>query len=122
MPTDHPENDSLTRDVAGLLQGLLDLPPHDPKRWQDTDGFTSPEDPTNADRAASVEPLVTLFSAEQYWGDIGTQDYHVQDMITHLLHYAHSQGWNLFDLLRYGVANFLAEAGPLPASEQSLNS
>lgn len=82
----------------------IDLPPHDPDRWQTTDGFDNSE-VTNVQRAAVADT----------YGDIHLQDESdFADCITNLLHLAHSLGHNPNEIQTSAIGNFYAEAGPLP--------
>ncbi len=82
----------------------IDLPPHDPNRHQTTDGFDDSE-MTNGTRAEHARNTIT--------GDFDDPS-DISDLITNLLHFAHSEGHDPNDIQSSALGNFYAEAGPLP--------
>lgn len=85
-----------------------DFPPHDPNRWQTTDNFDD-ETRTNGQRAAEGEQSLTGSQASRRH----EEDY--SDLITNILHLAHSEEHDPARIIRTATTNFQAEAGPLTA-------
>jgi hypothetical protein len=89
---------------------LNSLPPHDPARFQTTDGLDEP-DRTNGLRAEEAkEALLAIHGFSSYEQD---RDCSITDQITNLLHLAHAEGPDVRQTLETAVRNFLAEAGSL---------
>jgi hypothetical protein len=109
MPSDlkhYPEQEYLHQ----LLIHLGDLPPHDPTRFETTDGFENPSC-TNGDRASFAATALDAF--QQSCGtneDISTD---AGDLICDLLHLLHANQHDPRDVLRSGIQHFLCEAGKI---------
>jgi len=87
--------------------GLHSLPPHDPIRFQTTDGFDEP-DRTNGMRAEEAKAaLVAILGLSAYEKD---RDCSICDQITNLLHLAHAEGLNVTQTWEMALQNFCAEA------------
>lgn len=82
----------------------MPLPSHDPFRCTTTDGISDPA-MSNGNRASLAHCNI---SAPLHTSD----DY--ADIISNLLHLAHSKGHDPEAILRTATTNFLAESGPLP--------
>lgn len=81
----------------------INLPPHDPNRSATTDDFGNPE-MTNGKRAelAMTYGATHLQTEEEF-----------SDLITNLLHLAHSLGLDPNEIQTDALGSFYAEAGPL---------
>jgi hypothetical protein len=87
---------------------LHSLPPHDPARFQTTDGLDEP-DRTNGFRAEEAKAaLIAIHGFSSYEQDA---DCSITDQITNLLHLAHAEGYDVRQTLETALQNFLAEAG-----------
>jgi hypothetical protein len=87
---------------------LHSLPPHDPARFQTTDGLDEP-DRTNGFRAEEAKAaLIAIHGFNSYEQDT---DCSITDQITNLLHLAHAEGYDVRQTLETALQNFLAEAG-----------
>jgi hypothetical protein len=87
---------------------LHSLPPHDPARFQTTDGLDEP-DCTNGFRAEEAKAaLIAIHGFSSYEQD---RDCSITDQITNLLHLAHAEGYDVRQTLETALENFLAEAG-----------
>lgn len=82
-------------------------PPHDPERSRSIDGHDDPER-RNKHRAADASAALA-----QPWTLGEESDY--SDLITNLLHLAHSQGHDPFTILQTARRDFHQEAGRLEA-------
>lgn len=80
----------------------VEYPLHAPDRWEATDGITN-SDVTNGMRATKALHLVDYAVLK------AGADY--ADLITNLLHLAHSGGLDPGDIYRLAIDNFDAEAG-----------
>jgi hypothetical protein len=86
------------------------LPPHDPTRYQTTDGFDEP-DRTNGVRAEEAKAaLMAIHGLSAYEQD---RDCVISDQISNLLHLAHAEGLNVTQTWETALRNFLAEAGEM---------
>lgn len=86
---------------------LHSLPPHDPIRFQTTDGFDEP-DRTNGVRAEEAKAaLIAILGLSAYEKD---RDCSIRDQITNLLHLAHAEGLNVAQTWEMALQNFCAEA------------
>ncbi len=83
-----------------------DYPAHDPARTATLDGFGDESRPTNG---ANAEAAAALVHGSLDWEDESA----VADLITGLLHLAHSKGFDPGDIARSAIISFHAEAGPL---------
>lgn len=89
---------------------LDSLLPHDPARFQTTDGCDEP-DRTNGVRVEEVKAaLIAIHGLSSYEQD---QDCLIADQISNLLHLAHADGLNVTQTWETALRNFLAEAGIL---------
>jgi hypothetical protein len=87
---------------------LRSLPPHDPARFQTTDGLDEP-DRTNGFRAEEAKAsLIAIHGFSSYEQDKACS---ITDQITNLLHLAHAEGHDVRQTLETALQNFLAEAG-----------
>ncbi len=82
----------------------VNYPPHAPDRWETTDGLCD-EKMTNGRRATLASREVDYAKLKQ------GSDY--SDLITGLLHLAHSEDHDPFDVLQSAIDNFDAEAGEM---------
>jgi hypothetical protein len=80
----------------------VEYPPHAPKRSEATDGITN-SDITNGARATKASRMVDYTVLK------GSGDY--TDLISNLLHLAHSEGFDPGEVYRLAIDNFDAEAG-----------
>lgn len=80
----------------------VEYPPHAPDRWETKDGFCD-EEMTNGRRATLTSRQVDYAQLEEE-SDYG-------DLITGLLHLAHSEGYDPHAIFRSAIDNFDAEAG-----------
>jgi hypothetical protein len=86
------------------------LPPHDPARFQTTDGLDEP-DRTNGVRADEAKAaLIAIDGLSSYEQDTVCS---ITDQITNLLHLAHAEGHDVTQTLETALQNFLAEAGEM---------
>ena len=89
---------------------LRSLPPHDPARYQTTDGLDEP-DRTNSLRAEEAKAaLIAIHGLSSYEQDT---DCSITDQITNFLHLAHAEGHEVRQTMETALQNFLAEAGEL---------
>lgn len=89
---------------------LNTLPPHDPGRYQTTDGLDEP-DRTNGLRAEEAKAaLIAIHGFSSYEQDT---DCSITDQITNLFHLAHAEGYDVRQTLETALQNFLAEAGEM---------
>jgi hypothetical protein len=93
-----------------MLEQLTILPPHDPARFQTTDGLDDPVR-TNGLRAEEARTaLIAIHGLSSYEQD---QDCLITDQISNLLHLAHAEGLNVTQTWETALRNFLGEAGSL---------
>ncbi len=94
-------------DFTTYTDGLeyVDYGEHAPDRFETIDGFQS-EQNTNGSRALEAQKALAHWIPE--W-DI----HRYQDLITHILHLAHREGYDPFDIYTCAINNFHAEAAPL---------
>ena len=85
-----------------------DYPPHDPDRTATLDGFDDDSSPTNGSRSDAAAAAVTIDTED---------DSEMADLITGLLHLAHSREQDVNYIMRSAIINFHAEAGPLDDGE-----
>lgn len=79
----------------------VEYPPHTPARWEATDEITN-SDITNGARATKASRMVDHTALK------GSGDY--TDLISNLLHLAHSEGFDPGEIYRLAIDNFDAEA------------
>ncbi len=89
-----------------IESSLAPLPPHDADRWESVDG-TDERGHTNGERAdlARREISVRLHHTDD--------ESNFSDLITNLLHLAHSKGMDPAEILQDATTNFYMEAGAL---------
>jgi hypothetical protein len=80
----------------------VEYPPHAPNRWEATDGITN-SDVTNGARATKASRMVDYTALKE------SGDY--TDLVSNLLHLAHSEGFDPGEVYRLAIDNFDAEAG-----------
>lgn len=83
----------------------VEYPPHAPDRWETKDGAFCDEKMTNGKRAALTSRQVDYTKLNE------ESDY--SDLITGLLHLAHSEGYDPHAIFRSGIDNFDADAGEM---------
>ena len=94
--------------LALLVTQLDTLPPHDPARYQTTDGLDEP-DATNGRRAEQALAALRCFARENHYSE--NDDTTLPDLLSNLLHLAHARGQEPGSVLSTALRNFLAEAG-----------
>ena len=82
----------------------VEYPPHASDRWETKDGFCD-DKMTNGRRATLASRQVDYTKLKE------ESDY--SDLITGLLHLAHSEGYDPHAIFRLGIDNFNAEAGEM---------
>lgn len=93
--------------ITGALSLPVNLPPHNPDRWQTVDGLDEPG-MSNGDRVEYARKHVS-------WMFANTEDEsNFSDLICNLLHLAHSKGMDPAEILSTAAGNFHAEASALP--------
>lgn len=95
IPIDHVLSDDLP---------AIDYPPHNNDRWETKDGFCD-EKMTNGRRALLASRQVDYTKLKE------GSDY--SDLITGLLHLAHSEGHDPGHIYRSAIDDFDAEAGEM---------
>ncbi len=96
--------------LSTLVTQLASLPPHDPARYQTTDGLDEP-DRTNGLRVVQGISALRFFERENHYHE---RDYSsTADLICNLLHLAHARGQEPSEILTTALCNFLAETGSL---------
>ena len=65
-------------------------------------------DPTNKDRSARIDKLLEYYATECK-GDAYADESDAQDIITDIMHWCHSEGWNFDEYLETARMNFDAE-------------
>jgi hypothetical protein len=83
-----------------------DYPPHDPDRTATLDGYDDDTTPDNGSRAEAAAAAVTINLDDES---------EIADLISNLLHLAHSLDMDPGGIMRSAIINFHAEAGPLDA-------
>jgi hypothetical protein len=86
------------------------LPPHDPFRYQSTDGFDNPRC-TNAHRADFAAQALRAF--QQACAMVEDIDTAAADLICDLLHLLHANHHDPLPVLQFGIQDFLCEAGEI---------
>ncbi len=104
----HPTQ--FVKSLSTLIKQLTILPPHNPVRYETTDGLDDPAC-TNGWRVAQAMEALGAFQSENNCGEDDACA--TADLICNLLHYAHSNGHDLSEVLVSALRNFLAEAGIL---------
>lgn len=93
-----------------LLADLAAIPPHDPARYETTDGFDNPTC-TNGERASlAAEVLDTFQEICDMDEDVETA---ASDLICDLLHLLHANNIDPLPVLQRGIHAFLCEAGEI---------
>lgn len=90
-----------------LVTQLDSLPPHDPERYQTTDGLDEP-DATNGWRAEQALVALRCFARENHYPE--NDDTALPDLLSNLLHLAHARVQEPGGVLTTALRNFLAEA------------
>jgi hypothetical protein len=86
---------------------VADLPPHDPTRYETTDGSEDPRC-TNGDRATVAAASLAAFQIScGMTEDVETA---AADLICNLLHLVYAQRSDPLDVLQSGIRHFLCEA------------
>jgi hypothetical protein len=96
--------------ISQLAQQLASLAPHDPARYQATDGLYE-TDYTNGLRAEQAFSALRFFARENHYPE--NEDNVIPDLICNLLHHAHARGHELEAVLSSALGSFLAEAGEI---------
>jgi len=93
-----------------------EFPDFDPNRRETTDGMDDPQSLTNQEKADSAESCFSAkFLRSQPWGK---ED--ISDLISNILHLAHSLDIDPVETIESALRDFTAEAGPLDAAEATL--
>ena len=100
----HINSDSLGKFSAEMAM----IPPHNPTRYETTDGFDNPNC-TNGDRAAMAAESLAVFQKE--CGMAEEMETAASDLICDLLHLVHANDHDPRDILLAGIRHFLCEAG-----------
>jgi hypothetical protein len=90
---------------------LHSLPPHDPARFQTTDGL---DEPVRTNGVRAEEAKAALIAMDGLSSHEQDRDCSITDQITNLLHLVHAEGYDVRQTLETALQNFLAEAGSLP--------
>ena len=93
-----------------ILNDLLSIPPHNPERFETTDGYDNP-DCTNGRRATFANTALDVFQNScSMTEDVDTA---AADLICDLLHLVHASGRQPLGTLESALGHFIAEAGRL---------
>lgn len=93
-----------------LLADFAAIPPHDPARYETTDGFDNPKC-TNGERASlATEVLDTFQKISNMDEDLETT---ASDLICDLFHLLHANNIVPLPVLQSGIHAFLCEAGEI---------
>jgi len=92
------------------MSELIDFPPHDPNRFQTTDGLCDPKQ-TNGIRAENARKALKTFQQLCRMSDDPISA--ASDLICNLLHHVHGLGLDPMDTVSSALDHFRAEAGPL---------
>lgn len=111
MRIQHASSDSDS--LFERIQSFDLLPPHDPDRYETTDGLDNPNC-TNRMRADFSVGALGVF--QNTCGMNEEIEVATGDLICDLLHRVHSLGSNPKDVLESALTSFLAEAGFNPVS------
>jgi hypothetical protein len=95
------------------IQSLDLLPPHDPDRYETTDGL---DDPNCTNRMRANFSIASLEVFQKTCDMNDEIEVATGDLICDLLHLVHSLRSNPKDVLESALTNFLAEAGFKPVS------
>lgn len=88
----------------------LEIPVHDPNRFETTDGLDSPR-VSNGDRAIWARQALDVFQDATCTN--GDDRASISDLIGNLLHLSHSIGESPEQILQSALDHFLAEAGEI---------
>ena len=105
-------------DANGLGPDLLqfvDLPPHDPDRYQTADCLCNPNC-TNGTRAEFASSALISFQQQCHMDDDPISA--IEDLICDLLHLSHQLEADPTQILECAVEHFYAEAGPYCTSSE----
>jgi hypothetical protein len=91
-----------------LVKNLALLPPHNPDRFETTDGYDNPNC-TNGMRAGFTIDALAAFQKACNMSE--EPDVAVADLICDLLHFVHSLDYSPQDVLENALTDFIAEAG-----------
>ena len=102
--------------LGPVLPRFLDLPPHDPNRYETLDYLCNP-DCTNEMRAEFALSALTTFQQECHMDDEPISS--IGDLICDLLHLSHQLEVDPSKILECAVEHFYAEAGPFRTSSEA---
>ena len=102
------QNSSIEEELLQTIGKLSLLPPHDPSRYETTDGFENPSC-TNADRASLAAAALDTFQKSCGMSEDVTTA--AADLICDLLHLVHANQQNPSEVLHSAIQHFLCEAG-----------
>jgi hypothetical protein len=106
MPSPKPSPEP--HDDLSMLARLAEIPPHNPTRYETTDGFENPKC-TNGDRASFAAAALTTF--QKSCGMTEDVETAAADLICDLLHLVHANDRDPLDVLQSGIRHFHCEAG-----------
>jgi hypothetical protein len=95
-------------DLIEILNNLLSIPPHNPERFETTDGYEDP-DCTNGKRAAFATTALDVFQKTCRMTE--ETETAAADLICDLLHLVHASGSQPLATLESALGHFIAEAG-----------
>lgn len=102
------QNSSIEEGLLQTIGKLSLLPPHDPSRYETTDGFENPSC-TNGDRASLAAAALDTFQKSCGMSeDVATA---AADLICDLLHLVNANEQNPSEVLHSAIRHFLCEAG-----------
>ena len=100
----------VSANLLQLLKAIEDLPPHDPDRFETTDGLDNPNC-DNRKRAGFASAALDVFQEACHMNE--EIDVAVGDLICDLLHLVHAYGTKPQRLIEIALNSFVAEAADL---------